>query len=217
VENGFYHIYNRGIEKRNIFLDEQDFQVFLSYLKIYLTPKDIPYLNSVFELEKSTPKEKDKALKLLALKNYSDKIDLLCYALMPNHFHFLVQQKTVDGINHFIKSLGTKYSMYFNKKYHRVGTIFQGVYKAVLVDDENYLLYLLYLSRYIHNNPPKGSNYPTSLPEYLGIRSSAWIKPELILTYFSKANPQNSYSSFLSEKTLEESISKYMIEADDVY
>ncbi len=198
LKDGFYHLYNRGVAKGNLFLDGQDFNVFLSYLKTYLLPKDLVSLNGVLASKESNPAEKNKALKLLKLKNFSGLIDLLSYALMENHFHFLVKQAQEDSIDHFINSLGTRYAGYFNRKYKRVGPLFQGVYKAVLIETDEQLLHL---SRYIHLNPLKINqpNLPSSLPEFLGKRQSAWLKPNFILDYFSKTNPRNTYATFMEE------------------
>lgn len=203
VENSFYHIYNRGVEKRDIFVDNQDYSVFLSYLKEYLSPKDEKTLKEIIAAEDSSPKKKDKALKMLRLKNYSEDIDLICYALVPNHFHLLIKQKR-NVLNHFMNSLGTRYGMYFNRKYKRSGVLFQDVYKAVRVESDEHLLHL---SKYIHFNSLKTLNlatqnwqespFPCSLPEYLGRRQTNWIKKDYILDYFSKINPNNSYENFI--------------------
>ena len=101
-ENSYYHIYNRGVEKRAIFLDQQDFAVFLSYLKVYLTPKNEINLNLIISLADSTPKQKADALRDLRLKNYSDQINLIAYSLMTNHFHFLIHQNSSDAIDKFM-------------------------------------------------------------------------------------------------------------------
>ena len=196
IPNGFYHIYNRGVEKRNICLDEQDYGVFLSYLKTYLLPKDSIILSAIINSKDSTWSEKDKAIKELKLKNFSGNIDLLAYALMPNHFHFLVKQTEAEAIDSFMNAISTRYVLYFNKKYHRVGPLYQGVYKAVLVSTEEQFLHL---SRYIHLNPPKESNFPSSLPDYLGLKKTAWLKPEAVLSYFSRTNSNNTYASFMGE------------------
>src|SRR3989344_9352012 len=92
LPESFYHIYNRGVEKRKIFLDDQDYAVFLSYLQTYLLPKDEEQLHEIVSSSNSNPAEKDKALKLLRLKNYSQNLELVCYVLMPNHFHLLIRQ-----------------------------------------------------------------------------------------------------------------------------
>src|SRR3972149_7409859 len=141
VENGYYHIYNRGVEKRRIFEDEQDYAVFLSYLKTYLTPKDINLLQK--ELSEATDALKRASiLRQIKLNNFSGEIKLLAYCLMPNHFHMLIKQSSSDSIDNFINSLNTRYVMYFNRKYKRIGPLFQGGYKAVLIETDEQLSYL---------------------------------------------------------------------------
>jgi len=218
LENGFYHLYNRGVEKRIIFSDEQDYAVFLSYLKEYLLPKD------EFELRKklSDPtlsyKEKDKIIKLLSLNNFADEISLLAYCLMQNHFHFFIQQKNELSIDKFMQSLCTRYTMYFNRKYERVGHLYQGQYKAVIVSSDEQLLHL---SRYIHHqalfsqgNALRGWEQPSSFPEYLGQRKTQWIKPEEVLNFFSKdkSNYLLSYEAFVRQNGNFDSVSKLIIE-----
>ena len=77
-------------------------------------------------------------------------IELMTFCLMPNHFHLMVRQKVENGITEFMRKLGTGYTNYFNQKYERVGTLFQGKFKAAHVQEEPHFLYLPY---YIHLNP----------------------------------------------------------------
>lgn len=222
VQGGTYHIYNRGVEKRIIFLDDQDRAVFLSYLKTYLLPKDKNSLRAVLANPKSSSKEKDQALKALRLNNFTDSIALLSYCLMPNHFHLLVKQTEADTIDRFMNSFAVRYSMYFNGKYRRVGPLFQGIYKAVLVTTDEQLLHL---SRYIHRNPIALASQDTllqsysysSYPQYLGLTHTAWLHPEEILAYFSKSQ-KRGYQKFV-EGTTEENgaiaIAKVILDDDD--
>ncbi len=204
VKKGYYHLYNRGVEKRNLFQDAQDYGVFLSYLKDYLMPKDETSLRLRLADPAVPWSEKDKILKALHLNNFSDEITLLCYCLMPNHFHFMVHQNSAETIDRFTNSLGTRYTMYFNKKYKRVGPLYQGVYKAVLIESDEHLLHL---SRYIHRNPlalqgvalQTLSQQPSSYADYIGERKIAWVHPESILDHFSSSSPQRSYQSFVEQ------------------
>jgi len=208
IENSYYHIYNRGVEKRSIFLDKQDYSVFLSYLKTYLMPKDGKALIQRFAEPDISPQEKDKILKLLRLNNFHNDITLLAYCLMPNHFHFFIKQKNALSIDKFMQSLGTRYTMYFNRKHKRVGFLYQDTYKAVLLENE---YQFIYLSKYIHKQAVihKGPTLqgrtlrdweqPSSYPEYLGKRKTEWIHPEEVLSYFSKTNPKLSYKTFVEE------------------
>lgn len=216
-DNSFYHIYNRGVEKRTIFQDDQDLSVFLSYLKTYLEPKDEIKLRTIINSNETNRQQKNKALKELHLKNFNGEIELLCYALLPNHFHFLIKQHKSNSIDNFLNALATRYVIYFNKKYHRVGPLFQGVYKAVLVNNEEQLLHL---TRYIHLNPGKAGNnaLPSSLPEYLGQKKTSWVETSFILTYFNTNYPKNNYYSFINESVEEDRIkemSLVLINTDD--
>lgn len=223
IANSYYHIYNRGVEKRDIFLDEQDFAVFLSYLKSYLLPKDENSLRSVLASSSASSRDKDQAAHLLRLNNFSNEIELLCYSLLPNHFHLLVYQHSRDAIDRFINSLGTRYTKYFNRRYSRVGGLYQGVYKAVLVETENQLLHL---SRYIHLNPfnwlgiPVSrliqNSLPSSLMEYLGQRQTDWVKTDRILGYFRKSDPRGDYLKFIDEHADMAFISPLVLDYQDV-
>jgi len=214
-EDAFYHVYNRGVEKRPIFLDRQDYIVFLHFLKKYLTPK--PKAPASVEVDPS------KRFRIIPYESLSDEISLLAYCLMPNHFHLLLQQKKIDSMTKFLRCTCTSYSMYFNKKYERVGPLFQGIYKAANIENENYLLHL---SRYIHLNPrelftevqpltrdqPLQRDYEwSSYPEYVGKRKTEWVKTDLILSYFSSAKSSdlslkdlNTYQSFVEDQSSED-------------
>ena len=209
VENGYYHIYNRGVEKRVIFLDQQDYGVFLSYLKEYLLPKKEKELHERFSDPQISSVEKNKVLKSLHLNNFNQEITLLAYCLMPNHFHFFVKQKSINAIDRFMNSLATRYTMYFNRKYKRVGSLYQAVYKAVLIKNE---AQFLHLSRYIHKQALDLKNQPCSYPEYLGLRQTLWIKPDEVLNYFSRTNPSLSYQNFVAQQEENEKLKNLTLE-----
>lgn len=200
VEGGYYHIYNRGVEKREIFIDESDCRIFLHYIMIYLSPID--------EVINKYP-DKIRMKRFIKL-NLSKEVDLLSFSLMPNHFHFLIKQNSKDGIIKFTRRLMTSYVMYFNKKYKRVGSLLQGRYKAVNVDRDEYLLHL---SRYIHLNPFEinsniNFNDFSSYQFYLNEHHPTWIKPEKILEYFDVKNKDyktTSYKSFVEDLQIDSS------------
>lgn len=219
LENGYYHLYNRGVEKRLIFQDAQDYSVFLSYLKVYLTPKNEKELQDRISNPEIPWVEKDKFLKILRLNNFSEEITLIAYCLMPNHFHFFVKQKNPNSIDKFMNSLCTRYTMYFNKKYKRVGSLYQGVYKAVLVNNE---AQFLHLSRYIHKQAlalqgqalQSYEKQPSSYLEYIGSRKTEWIHPEEILSYFSENSPSLSYEAFVKQEDDFETLKNLTLEED---
>lgn len=205
VEDSYYHLYNRGVEKRTIFQDDQDYGVFLSYLKAYLLDRDEKGLHAILADPEVSPQEKDKIRKLLRLNNFADEITLVAYCLMPNHFHLFVKQRGAKSIHAFMQSFTTRYTMYFNRKYKRVGSLFQAVYKAVRVSTDEQLLYL---SKYIHKQAlhskflVNGLNeQPSSYAEYLNMRNTAWVHPEDVLNFFSKnrVHEDLSYEAFVEE------------------
>lgn len=207
LRNGYYHLYNRGVEKRVIFTDKQDEGVFLSYLKEYLSPKDQGTLAQILMDSESTYQERAKAARLLRMNNFSEGLELLAYCLMPNHFHLLVKQKEERTIEKFMRSLCTRYVQYFNKKHNgRVGSLFQDTYKAVTIESEEQLWHV---SRYIHRNPAtKGLSLiecpqPTSYPNYLRKINQGWVKPQETLSSFARSG-FNSYMSFVEDSSIEE-------------
>lgn len=199
IENGYYHIYNRGVEKRTIFVDTQDYKIFLNYLKVYLQPQEKSM--KVVSIGNTSFKAVERSL-----KNFHQEVALLAYCLMPNHFHLLVKQKAPRSIESFMRALGTKYSGYFNKKHQRVGPLFQGPYKAALIENDEYLLHL---SRYIHLNPYKDSplastNMYSSYPDYLEKRQTSWLNTQPILSFFQSTKKTSlkgisSYQNFVED------------------
>ena len=177
-----YHVYNRGVEKRNIFEDNEDRVVFLRFLKEYLLP---PTHSELVELQGINPRRHPI--------NCNGEVELLAYCLMPNHFHLLMRQIKHGGITKFMRALSTNYVMYFNHKYDRVGPLFQGIYKAILVDSEQYYLHI---SRYIHRNPleiitrdqPLQAYSFSSYRDYLGLRNTDWLNVKDILSFFKKGD-----------------------------
>jgi putative transposase len=137
----YYHVYNRGTDKREIYLDTADYRRFIELLYICNSTEAVN-IRSLHKAKKSVYDQERKQT-LVAIG---------AYCLMPNHFHLLLTPIQDDGVTKFMNKLGTSYSMYFNKKYERSGALFQGRFKAKMaVEDE----YLKYLYAYIHLNPVK--------------------------------------------------------------
>ena len=177
IEDGYYHVYSRGINKEKIFLDKQDYEVFLSLFKRYLSD------------------EPQKDLKGRLYPSYHDDIKLLAYCLMPNHFHAFVLQSEPEAIKELFKSVITAYSMYFNKKYKRQGPVFQSRYKASLILNDSYYEHI---SRYIHLNPENYTDYPySSYKYYLGKSNASWMDPTPIMTGFKSVA---DYVQFVADR-----------------
>lgn len=135
------------------------------------------------------------------LKEYKNKfeVSILGYCLMPNHFHLLVKQETDLPITFFMLRLGTSYAKYFNIKYDQVGSLFQGRFKAKIIDSDEYLLQV---SRYIHRNPISTPGvglefFPwSSYPAYIKGEKNDLLDSSFILSYFAESNPSGDYKKF---------------------
>lgn len=144
VEGEHYHIYNRGVDKRNIFLDEDDLDRFF---KSMIEFNVIDPIGSIYQ--NSFNKKEEVQLGGLASKSEDRLVDFVAYCLNPNHYHFLVMQVADRGIEKFMHRLSTGYTMHFNEKEKRSGALFQGKFKAVHVDSNEYLLHV---SAYVNLN-----------------------------------------------------------------
>ena len=140
IENECYHIYNRGNSKQIIYKDKQDYERFIGLLYACNSSNslriwNISYSDSIFDFKR------DEQL-----------VAIGAYVLMPNHFHILLTPLVPNGASLFMQKVSTAYSMYFNKKYGRSGSLFEGKFKSRHAGDDKYLKYLF---SYIHLNPVK--------------------------------------------------------------
>jgi len=159
----------------DIFKKEYDFRVFLFRLKENLFPdqKNRPSLSKSERRRKPLP---------------PNSFDLISYCLMPNHFHLLIRQKTNLPITKLISKICTGYSKYFNKEYKRIGAVFQDQFKAVLIENNEQLLWT---SFYIHKNPLEAKlvkfleNYKwSSYLDYCDLESNKLCNKSIILGQF---------------------------------
>ncbi len=140
-----YHILNRGVDKRKIFLDEKDY--FRAIHDLFEFNDVNPSNNLTYFFQKKSmdvghPYIKEKKRKLL--------VKIHAFSLMPNHYHLLLSSVADNGIPLFMKKLNGGYAKYFNKKYKRNGALFEGKYKRIKIKDEAHFIHLPY---YIHLNP----------------------------------------------------------------
>lgn len=183
-----YHIFNRGVEKRTTFEDKKDLDRFTETLAYYRS--EAPPARFSF---RKRPILKPK-------KKGAPMVEVLCYCLMPNHFHALVKQLKKGGITSYLSKLTNSYTKYFNTRYKRVGPLFQGTFKAVrIADDEQ----LIHVSRYIHLNPLTDyivrdlRKFPfSSYLEYMG-EQDGFCQKEQILSHFK--NP-SAYETFVLDQ-----------------
>lgn len=188
-EHSYYHIFNRGVEKRKIFLDTKDFKIFIYYLFVYLKS-----LKDVLNIYPSLPLR-------LQSKNLASEVTLISYCLMTNHFHLLLKQTTKDGVSRLMKQITNAYTEYFNKKYARVGSLLQGPFKAVKITTDEQLIHL---TRYIHLNPLIGSivnnleDYPwSSYKSFITGKEADLCDKQIILHRF---NSTSDYEKFVLDQ-----------------
>ncbi len=158
VNGEFYHVYNRGVDKRIIFNDDKDLKRFFQSMVEFnvIDPVGSLHENSFRKLGGETAKLEKRLVNIVA------------YCFNPNHFHFILEQVTDGGISEFMKRLGGGYTWYFNRKNKRSGSLFQGVFKSIHVDANEYLLHL---SAYVNLNN-KVHQLGGSTSKLVGSRSS---------------------------------------------
>lgn len=157
-----FHAYNRGFKKVTVFIDETDFMRFMNYIHEYLDPTYKSKRESLrFDFDQN---------KYYDISKLTNKVELLGFCLMPNHFHLLVRTKSRDGMSDLIARISSRYTRYFNRKYVKEGALWGGTYKAVEIRDESQFRTVL---KYIHDNPAELgmdiTKYPySSLKYYVG-------------------------------------------------
>ncbi|MDP2668353.1 MAG: transposase [bacterium] len=187
VNGGFYHIYNRGVYKSNIFNNKHDVERFLQCMDEFNT---VALTGSLFENSFATPelKAKRKAKRL---------VNIVAYCLNPNHYHFILEQVAENGISQFMKRLGGGYSWYFNNRYHRSGALFQGAFKAKHINSNEYLLYLsvyINLNNKVHKlGDLVAKLVKSSWEEYTTKQQVQFCKKDIIL---GQVKSLNEYKAF---------------------
>jgi REP element-mobilizing transposase RayT len=197
----YYHIYNRGVDKRKVFLDERDYQRFLLSLNLLNDKEDGLFLQ--WRDYMRCKEKSEKPFLKLGFRNRNFLVDILAFCLNPNHYHLLVKQRIKKGVERFMHKLGTSHTKYFNEKYKRSGVLFQGKFKAVHVKNDGKLLYL---SAYINQNSEvhgiaKAEKWRwSSYPQYLSGKKLGLCKTDDILDQFRSTK---KYKEFCRENLME--------------
>lgn len=190
VNQSYYHIFNRGINRQPIFSNDRDYQRFLATLNYY---------------QFSGPKSRFSTHQRFRLKDFSNNpkiIEIIAFCLMPNHFHLLLRQLKDNGIVEFISKVLNSYTKYYNAKHRRSGSLLEGEFKAVLIETDEQLIHV---SRYIHLNPYVSDlthdleSFPySSYQYYLGLDNGNSLIPSTqpILEFFN--NPKD-YQKFIKD------------------
>lgn len=196
TENEFYHIYNRGVDKRKIFSDQEDVDRFFQSMAEFNAVEPI---RSIYE---------NSFLKERKTNNLDSKlVDFIAFCLVENHYHFILKQKSEKGVEKFMHRLGNGYTKYFNNKYKRSGSLFQGKYKAKHIDSDSYLLHLsayVNLNQKVHQLGHSVSKLRlySSWREYIGKNENKICEKDIILGRF---NSPREYIDF-AESSLEDII-----------
>ncbi len=200
-----YHIINRGVDKRIIFQEDEDYLRFIHDLFEF---NDEEKVNNVFYA--FNKQYKDIRYPYIERRKRKLIVELMIFSLMPNHFHLMVRPLMEGALSLFMRKINGGYSRYFNHKYERSGALFQSRYQAVLVSDDAHFLHLPY---YIHCNP-LDLKYPewrggglsdykgalkflegyrwSSLPDYLNIKNFPSVTQREFLLEFYKNSKENA-------------------------
>lgn len=178
----FYHIYNRGTDKRTVFANNYDFQRFLQSMREF---NSVDPIGSIYQNSFNKPQLRRPTSKL---------VNIVCYCLNPNHYHMILEQCANGGISEFMKRLSGGYTKHFNFKHRRSGVLFQGKFKANHIDLNEYLLHA---SVYVNLNglvhKLKNKHTYSSWDEFVGRSSKSICETGIILNQF---NNKNEYRVF---------------------
>ncbi|MDO8529291.1 MAG: transposase [bacterium] len=206
-----YHIYNRGVDKREVFSCAEDYERFLLSMR-------------EFNDENLTVSLRDVCLQKLSFGDYprslaSGKkplVEIICYCLNPNHYHFILKQLINKGIEKFMQRLGTGYTKYFNTKRDRSGSLFQGPFKAIHIDSNEYLLHL---SAYVNKNNfihgySKDDLWPySSFLDYIGKRNDELCEKDIVLGQFRNEKEYKEFADANAEYMKDKKdLERYLLE-----
>ena len=202
----YYHVYNRGVDKREVFLDEKDYRRFILSMDLLndvdngrmLLWRDLQRKKN----EDGIPKVRPLDIQRSDLRN--PLVELVAYCLNPNHYHFIIKQFKDGGIAKFMQKLGTSYTMYFNARQSRSGVLFQGKFKSIHIDSNDYLLYLsayVNANNFIHGLNEKSEDWAySSYLDYVGQRTGKLCKKDIILGQFD--NNFLEYAKYIKDNAL---------------
>ena len=195
--NEIYHIYNRSIAKELIFTTSRNLRRALEVTEFYCFPQEMR-----FSKFKSLPKEAKESY-IFDLKKKKPLVEIYAFALMPNHYHFLIKQIQEKGIVQFASNFQNSFAKYFNIKNDRNGALFQNAFKGVHIENDEQFIHV---SRYIHLNPVTSyiiefknlDSYPwTSFNEYLSDGENKIVETKFLLDMFSS---KNHYIKFVADQ-----------------
>ncbi len=204
----YYHLCGRGNEKKKLFLDTRDYARFLFIILHFQSPAAVNNISAIIthfikhEKFNLSNKTKNKIME-------NRTVDLVSFAVMPNHFHLVVCEREENGISRYMQKVLMAYAKYFNAKYKKAGHVFQGPFKAVHIEKD---AQLLYTTAYVHRNPRDFNEWKnkedlylwSSYQDYLGEnRWGEFLKPDIVLKQFE--NP-DEYRKFVNASGAKEEL-----------
>jgi putative transposase len=197
ANNQIYHILNRSLHRIPIFQNVKEKKRIIDLINYYSLKKR----PCKFSRYKQFSKERKERVILELNPKGEKRVEIICFCLMPNHFHLLLRQRQENGVTRFMGDLQNSYVRYYNIKNNRKGPLFESQYKAVRISSEEQLLHV---SRYIHLNPYSGYvvknvngliNYEwSSFKEYLNLANQELCNKNIILNRF---NNSKEYKQFV--------------------
>lgn len=193
----YYHVYNRGTERRDIFRSKEDRARFFLCMQEFNT---IEPVGSIFELQHARSRTSKNSTTLKTTDRQKEKeplVRFLAYCLNPNHYHFVVQQTAENGVSKFMQRLAGGYTKYFNERYKRSGVLFQGKYKRKHVSSNEYLLRVVSyvnLNAAAHGFGSRTSKSWSSWGEYVGTASRRFCESDIVLEQFPSSKVYERYA-----------------------
>lgn len=194
INGEYFHIFNRGVDKRDIFMNQDDLSRFFQSMSEFNT------LVPIGSIYAASFHKNNQPLRNLVSKS-EELVDFICYCLCQNHYHFILKQLTDRGIEKFMHRLGLGYTNYFNKKYKRSGSLFQGTFKANHINSNKYLLYA---SSYVNLNYKvhqlTSNLFSSSWEDYIDLDGrEKFCNTDIVLNQFAN---KSEYKSFAEESIM---------------
>lgn len=208
INNELFHIYNRGVDKRKTFLDIHDYHRFIMLLYLCNSTQPVD-MQKVF-------REGRTFTDIFSIDRGDKLVDIGCWALMPNHFHLVMRPVREGGVTKYMRKLSTGYSIYFNQKYQRSGSLFQGKFKSEHIDND---VYLKYIFSYVHLNPLKiipGEEYWKDVGINNMYKADNFINQYEYSSFPDYLKDNRIYRSIINKDIFSESTDDFLTMIDDV-
>jgi len=196
AENEYYHIYNRGVDKRNVFSDNKDYNRFLVSM-ILLNDEQDGLMIRWRDFKKGNKAGTLNEFLTLNVRKRKPIVEINAYSLMANHYHYILKQISEKGIERFMQKIGNSYTKYFNEKYQRNGSLFQGTFKSSHIKSNSQLLRMSIYANCnseIHGVSLAEKYKWCGFPEYLGHANDKMCSKKVILSHFKDIKEYKKYA-----------------------